>query len=84
MLDKYVEARKTERELLLQNFLSVDGKTAINSYGEVFVVGETVGHEGTKEGDTAVINYLAASIEDNEIVVFTTKGTAHLDFLVKL
>jgi len=28
-----------------QNFISVDGKTVMNSYGEFFTVGETVKHE---------------------------------------
>lgn len=65
-----------------QNFISVDKKTARNSYGEFFSVGETVGHEGAD--DTATILSFEADIEKNEVKVMTDKGHAHVDFLVKV
>jgi len=65
-----------------QNFISVDGKTVISSYGEYFTVGELVGHEGAE--DNATITSFQPVVEENEIKVFTDKGHAHIDFLVKL
>ena len=65
-----------------QNFISVDKKTARNSYGEFFSVGETVGHEGAD--NTATILSFEAEAEMNEVKVITDKGHAHIDFLVKL
>lgn len=64
-----------------QNFISVDGKTVRNSYGQFFTVGEVVGHEGAS--DTATILSFEPVTEENEIRVITTKGHAHIDFLVK-
>ncbi len=65
-----------------QNFISVDGKTARNSYGEFFTVGEIVKHQD-KEVGTATIETFELNIEQNEIKVFTDKGYAHVDFLEK-
>jgi hypothetical protein len=64
-----------------QNFISVDGRTARNSYDEFFYVGELVGHEGAE--DEAIINSFHPIIEDNEIMVHTDKGQARLDYLIK-
>lgn len=68
--------------IINQNFISVDKKTARNSYGEFFSVGETVGHDGAD--DTATILSFEAEVEMNEVKVMTTKGHAHIDFLKKL
>lgn len=65
-----------------QNFISVDEKTSITSYGDYFTVGEVVGHEGAT--DTATIISFETDMDDNEIRVITDKGSAHIDFLVKL
>ena len=45
-----------------QNFISVDKKTARNSYGEFFSVGETVGHDGA--ADTATILSFEAEVDN--------------------
>lgn len=66
-----------------QNFISVDQKTVINSYGEYFVVGEQVKHEDKDAGEATIISF-EPSIEKNEIRVNTDKGYAHIDFLVKV
>lgn len=65
-----------------QNFISVDGQTVRNSYGEFFSIGEVVGHEGAE--DTATIVSFEPKKEENEITVYTDKGHAHIDFLIKL
>lgn len=64
------------------NFISVDNKIVISSYGELFSVGEVVGHEGAD--DTATILSFEPVPEENEIKVHTDKGFAHIDFLVKI
>lgn len=66
-----------------QNFISVDQKTAINSYGEYFVVGEKVGHDKKDAGEATIMSF-EPNIEQNEIRVNTDKGHAHIDFLVKI
>lgn len=67
---------------LKQNFISVDKQTAINSYGGHFWVGEIVGHEGAE--DIATILSFEPDEDKNEVKVYTNKGIAHIDFLVKL
>lgn len=66
-----------------QNFISVDAKTAISSYGEYFTIGETVSHQD-KEAGTATIQEFIPDINMNELKVITDKGYAHIDFLVKI
>lgn len=65
-----------------QNFLSVDGRTAINSYGEYFQVGELVWHDDIV-GNAIILSFQGVKRE-NDVTVFTSKGYTHLDFLVKL
>ncbi len=65
-----------------QNFISVDGKTVRNSYGEFFTVGETVKHEDDEAGDATIVSF-KPDIDKNEIKVITDKGYAYIDFLVK-
>jgi hypothetical protein len=66
-----------------QNFISVDGKTAMSSYGDFFTIGETVKHQDLEAGIATIISF-KPDIEKNEVVVNTDKGYAHLDFLVKI
>lgn len=68
---------------IAQNFLSTDKKTARDSYGEFYTIGEEVGHEGAPDGEMATIYGFVEEIEANEIKVFTSKGNCHLDFLYK-
>ena len=72
---------KIER-LKRQNFISVDLKMARSSYGEYFIIGELVNHQDKEVGE-AIINRFEIVTEMNEIKVYTTKGYAYLDFLVK-
>lgn len=66
-----------------QNFISVDKQTARNSYGEFFTVGETVSHQDTEAGDATIISF-TAELAMNEVRADTNKGSAHIDFLVKI
>jgi len=66
-----------------QNFISVDKKMVINSYGEYFVIGEKVKHEDNDAGEAIIISF-EPDVEKNEIRVNTDKGFAHIDFLVKV
>lgn len=65
-----------------QNFVSVDSKTARNSHGDFFTVGETVRHQEDLAGN-ATIQKFEADLDKNEIRVDTDKGYAYLDFLEK-
>lgn len=71
-----------EDMLFRQNFLSVDNQIARDSYGDFFSVGEEVGHEGAD--NVAIIQAFSIDKDSEEVLVHTTRGTAHLDFLVKL
>jgi hypothetical protein len=66
-----------------QNFISVDGKTVRNSYGEYFTVGEIVKHDDDTAG-SAKIESFELNHEKNEIKVHTDRGYAHIDFLIKI
>lgn len=66
-----------------QNFISVDGNTIKNSYGESFTIGELVGHDDERAGTTKILSF-EPIIEDNEIKVVTEKGYCRADFLVKI
>lgn len=65
-----------------QNFISVDKQTVINSYDEVYTVGETVLHEDKEAGNATILSF-EPSESKNEVIVNTDKGYAHIDFLVK-
>jgi len=65
------------------NFISVDNKTVISSYGQYFTVGEKVKHEDDTAGDATILRFEPIT-ERNEIRVHTDKGYAHIDFLVKI
>lgn len=66
-----------------QNFISVDQKTVINSYGEYFVIGEQIRHDDKDAGEATILSF-EPDVEKNEIRVNTNKGYAHIDFLVKV
>ena len=66
-----------------KNFLSVDKQHAISSYGQLFVVGEVVGHDDEKAGQAKITSF-EFDEKSNEVKANTEKGYAHLDFLVKL
>ena len=66
-----------------QNFISVDGKTVMNSYGEFYTVGEVVLHEDDTAGPSTIISF-EPDVNRNEIRVNTNEGYAHIDFLVKI
>ena len=65
-----------------QNFISTDFRTVRNSYGNFFTIGEEVEHEDDEAGK-AIITGFGLDIPSNEIMVYTTKGFTHLDFVVK-
>lgn len=65
-----------------QNFISVDGKTVRNSYGDFFTITETVKHQDEEVGTATIISF-ETDVEKNEIKVITDKGFSHIDFLVK-
>jgi hypothetical protein len=66
-----------------QNFISVDKKSARNSYGDFFTIDERVGHQDHEVGTAKILGFEVDS-SVNEVVVTTDEGTAHLDFLTKL
>jgi len=65
-----------------QNFISCNKKIAISSEGEYFSVGEIVEHQDIKAGEAKILRFESVH-DENEITVHTTKGFAHLDFLIK-
>ena len=68
--------------IIKQNFLSVDGKSARNSYDEYFTIGDTVEHDDNTAG-TATISSFELDIPMNEVKAFTEKGYAHIDFITR-
>jgi hypothetical protein len=70
-------------ELKRQNYISVDNKTAINSYGEYFTIGDIVYHDDNTAEPAAKILSFEPNIEKNEVKVNTDKGFAHIDSISK-
>lgn len=69
------------------NYIAVDSLSAISSYGEEFVVGEVVRHEDVEAGTAEIIRFTLDRdplTGFDEIVVGTSKGYAHIDYLVKI
>jgi hypothetical protein len=66
-----------------QNFISVDGKTARNSYDEFFAVGEVVIHQDEDVGEATILSF-EPDKDKNEVRANTNKGYAYIDFLVKI
>lgn len=79
----YSPLKGKEMAIQNQNFISANGKTARDSLGTFFTVGEEVKHQDESVG-TAVIQRFEPIPDRNEVRVHTNKGYAHLDFLVKL
>jgi hypothetical protein len=65
-----------------QNFISVDKKTAMSSYGEFFSVGETVRHDDANAGTATIVSF-EPEVDKNEVKVITDKGHTHIDFINK-
>ena len=64
-----------------QNFLNWNLTVAINSYGELFKIGDVVCHEGSEiENETATIKRFEIDAESEEVKAYTDKGHAHIDF----
>lgn len=70
-------------DITKQNFISVDGKTARNSYGEFFTVGEMVKHQDNEAGIATITSFVPDRYM-NEVRVSTDQGYTHIDFLEKL
>jgi hypothetical protein len=79
-VDGYIHNNMIEEQKNRKNFMSVDGLTCMNSYGEFFNIGDEVKHES--QGDeVAVIEKFEADGEACEIIAYTNLGTAHIDFI---
>lgn len=65
------------------NYISVDKKSALSSYGETFLVGEKVKHDDEDAGEAAIMSF-EVDESMNEVKVNTDKGYAHIDFIRKL
>lgn len=63
-----------------QNFISVDGKTVRNSYGDFYTVGEVVGHQDKEAGPATILSFEVDTVM-NEVKVITDKGYSYIDFL---
>jgi hypothetical protein len=64
-----------------QNFISVDGKTVRNSYGDFFTIGDVVKQQDVASVGCAIIRSFEADPDMNEIKAITDKGYAHIDFI---
>lgn len=64
-----------------QDYLSVDKTTAISSHEDIFHVGDVVHHDGAPDDETATIERFELDVEDNSILAYTTRGSAHISFL---
>ena len=70
-------------DLRRRNFISADRKCALNSFDELFTIGELVGHQDDEAGTATIEGF---DIDDHyaEVKVLTDKGYAHIDFIHKI
>lgn len=69
-----------EKTIKGYNFINVSKNMAINSYGDVFKLGEHVKHQDPEAGTTFITKF---SVDDEygEIVAHTELGIANIDFI---
>ena len=67
----------------MSNFISTNKKEVINSYGDLYSVGEVVAHESKDSGVATIVSFELIELE-NEIRAHTTKGYCRIDYLVKV
>lgn len=66
----------------MRNFISTDKQEAISSYGQHFHLNEVVRHEDNSVGEATILEFQVDE-QSNEVTAVTSKGKAHIDFLVK-
>ena len=66
-----------------QNFISADFRFVKNSYDDYFEVGDIVAHEDEEAGE-AQIDGFGIDAYSNEIIAYTNRGFAHIDFIHKI
>lgn len=55
-----------------------------NGNGDLFCVGEKVGHQGASDGEIAIIEQFTLDCDNRDIIAHTTRGRANVQFLLKL
>lgn len=68
-----------ETELKRDQIIEVE-----SAYGVRFRVGDRVGHQDTDSGEAEILDFRMSASHPPEIEAITTKGTAHVQFLVEL
>jgi hypothetical protein len=63
------------------NFISADKTRAINSYGEVFSIGDHVTHDGDDKINIGTITSFYVDPDMLEVKITSSKGYAAIDFL---
>jgi|CXWK01.1.fsa_nt_gi hypothetical protein len=66
-----------------KNLISYDKQTAY-THKSIFNVGEEVKHQDETVGTAIIESFDWSKTHEGEILVTTTEGTTHLDFLVKI
>jgi hypothetical protein len=64
------------------NLISIDNQTAMDSFGDIYKVGDRVGHYD-QEGGVATILYFVLDRRTNEVIVVTNRGRSVLDSVFK-
>ena len=62
------------------NYISTDKQSAINSYGQEFLVGQEVIHDDKEAGSATILSF-EVNDSENEVRANTDKGYAHIDFI---
>ena len=65
-----------------QDYINIDNTTAISAEGVIFKVGDSVGHEGTKDKtDRAIITHFSIDFESFDVIAHTEKGFGRISFM---
>lgn len=62
-----------------QDYLNIDKSVAISCNGDIFKIGDNVGHEGAE--NEAIINSFYIDQESFDVVARTTKGHGRIAFM---
>jgi hypothetical protein len=62
-----------------QDYLNIDKSVAISAEGDIFKVGDYVGHDGSEKN--AIINSFFINEETFDVMARTTEGIARISFM---
>jgi hypothetical protein len=64
-----------------QDYLNLNHMVAISAEGTIFKVGDEVGHDGSEDGEMAVITHFSVDHKSWDVIAHTSKGWGRISFM---